>query len=204
MTKEQLDLIISIDKVLSDVSIDFSYDVLEDTEFYQIIVDELIRKGIENYQIEWGSCKIAIIINESFVIKFGFDENSINYLDNEMNSKLAESFPEIYAKITLAYHSPITGRKFYTQPFVVTQSWNDFENNFIPSKKSERLYENNRVLRRFQFNSDWFSIMIDKLGLDYYKRFCKCVEENENEFYDMHEDNYGYFKDGTPAILDYA
>lgn len=75
---------------------------------------------------------------------------------------------------------------------------NDDENN---SLFDEVAYMERAKWRTFDTN--WTAAAIDAYGYELVERFLSFVRET-NIYLDMHSGNYGYRKDGTPCILDWA
>ena len=77
--------------------------------------------------------------------------------------------------------------------------------DFIPSLKSKELARKWKEEGQSIFDAVWFANCLDKYGQSKVQRFlyyCNNIDLDILE--DIHEGNYGYRENGTPAILDYS
>ena len=84
---------------------------------------------------------------------------------------------------------------------VVKKQYAEYDEDDIDDYFNEAIYMERAKWRTFDTN--WTAAAIDAYGYELVERFLNFVRETSIHL-DMHSGNYGYRKDGTPCILDWA
>jgi hypothetical protein len=218
----------AVDKVikcLSPLPKHFSKENVED------VLGEKLANANLNYDITFahGVSKAVIICKEfcGVVLKIPFNgvfwedyghpgkkiwhnfenadaENPADYcfLELKIYKMLQDSGIQNFAAKTKFYKKK-DGWSFYLQEEVIPCEQGSYQ---TPSNKSRRLvdkwYYSDKVDNSFDL--DWFAACIDYYGIAKVKRFldycCNYPEITD----DLHDQNYGYRKNGTPVLLDFC
>ena len=104
---------------------------------------------------------------------------------------------------TLPYKT-IDGIRIFIQEKVIPKE-DMCSSEFMPSLKSKELARKWKEEGQSIFDTFWFANCLDKYGQSKVQRFlyyCNNIDLDILE--DIHEGNYGYRENGTPAILDYS
>ena len=132
-----------------------------------------------------------------------FEEWSRDYCEysvNIYNAAKKKGIAKIFAETKLLGKT-VNGVKIYTQEKIDSPyAKKDIEYNedSLTIVKNKRIY--NRAYNRFC--SNWLAKAIDCYGEVLVDKFINfCIEADIN---DTHNNNYGYRKDGSPVIFDYA
>lgn len=116
---------------------------------------------------------------------------------------------EFFAKMTFIGETK-NGTPIFRQEYVTP--YDDYASDSTPSEDSLTLVRKNKdkgydSYKKWSiFENDWTAYAVDIYGFDYVSRFLDFVlkEQNHGKLLDLHLGNYGWRKDGTPAILDWA
>lgn len=138
-----------------------------------------------------------------------FNNDYMEIAEGIYNRAKNEGFEEFFAKMTLIgkteNKTPIF-RQEYVTPY------DDYDSDSTPSEDSLTLVRKNKdksydSYRKWSiFEKDWIAYAVDVYGFDYVSKFLDFVlkEQSYGKLLDLHSGNYGWRKDGTPAILDWA
>ena len=141
-----------------------------------------------------------------------FEYYTYNYMEiaeDIYNRAKNEGFEEFFAKMTLIGKTE-NGTPIFRQEYVTP--YDDYDSESAPSKDSLAIVKDskNKGLKEWRkwsiFEEDWIAYAVDVYGFDYITKFLDFVikEKSCGKLLDLHSGNYGWRKDGTPAILDWA
>ena len=200
-----------------------------DDEVPEKIFDQLDSSVVT----KWGVTQFVIIdnrldevikipFNGEFIRSFDYEKQEWNegifepYINDYMeiaediyNRAKNEGFEEFFAKMTLIGKTE-NGTSVFRQEYVTP--YDDYDSESAPSTDSIAIVKDSknkdhREWRKWSiFEEDWIAYAVDVYGFDYVTKFLDFVikEQSRGKLLDLHLGNYGWRKDGTPAILDWA
>lgn len=189
------------------------------TEIYDVDPDAFINHGISKLVIispNFGDAVIKIPFNGiyeedsetgelqwyDFQWAAGSDPNDYCLTEYEKYHRLKNYGLDCFVAKIL-YYKKINGIRVFLQEQVTPE--NELCTSYIPSLQSKTLAEKWRDEGKISINSTWIANCLDKYGESKVKRFLYFCENIDLDILeDAHCGNYGYRKNGTPAILDYS
>lgn len=188
----------------------------------EYIIYNKVKKIVPSSFINFGATKCVIVSSEwDFVIKIPFHGA---FKDDSYYSGLYwQPFEECPDYCLAEYHKYLNLKKEHLNCFVAKTflykkigDYNIFiqehidslddlydEDTPCPSQKSLKIAKLIKV--RCPFDAEWVANCIDIYGENKVKAFLNYCNMIDPDIYmDMHRANYGYRKNGTPAILDYS
>ena len=157
------------------------------------IVIKIPFNGMFNYEAEWLPFKWAS----------GSDHSDYCLTEYEKYRQLKNHGLNCFVAKTILYKT-INNVRVFIQEKVTPEEDRCFS-NFIPSLKSKELARKWKEEGQFIFDTVWFANCLDKYGQTKVQKFLYyCTNIDLDILEDIHEGNYGYRENGTPAILDYS
>jgi len=133
----------------------------------------------------------------------GSDSSDYCLAEYEKYLQLKELGLSCFVAKTL-YYKTINNTRVFIQEKVIPED-NVCVFDFLPSFKSKEIADEWQKEGQSVFNAYWTANCLDKYGKSKVEKFLNyCNEVDLDILEDMHSGNYGYRKNGTPAILDYS
>lgn len=215
----------AVDKILAAIfplPVEFGLEDVEPLNFK--LIQNQIKKVDACAYINFGISKMVIIspnfnnvvIKIPFNGKFdhweewipfkwanGSDSSDYCLAEYEKYCRLKIYGLDCFVAKTFLYKT-IEGVRVFIQEKVMPEEDMCFS-DFKPSLKSKKLANKWREEGESIFDTYWFANCLDKYGQSKVQRFLDyCTNIDPDILEDIHEGNYGYRENGTPAILDYS
>jgi len=123
------------------------------------------------------------------------------YAEYEKYRDLEKVFLKNFVATTIFYKE-IDGVRIFLQEKIICS----FDNKVnLSSKKSMNLALKWKKEKKIDITVAWVASCLDYYGINKTKKFLNyCNEVDEDILNDWHEGNYGYRKDGSPALIDFS
>ena len=190
-----------------------NFGCYKDSEETSPAMDKIFDQLPSNVNTYWGITQFIVERPESnYVAKFPFRGM---YLDNDF-IKFSKNYSDysfdLYKKAikldigdifaaTWLRGSTIDGTKIYLQEKVDVYAFSDFRYKYTKEQK-ERLRTQQCIGHWGTFKEDWLIAAVDTYGENFMIKLFRFLRENK--IFDFHPSNYGWRRDGSPVLLDWA
>ena len=209
------------------------YENGDDVHLYPIYEEEFeyrLRQVDSSIRIEYGASKLVITSPklDGVVIKIPFSgyystyeedetfpewepfryasgtkENDYCFAEYEKFKALKKQGLDCFVAKTFLYKTISTNTAVFIQEAITPLGY--LWKPRIPSKESKDLAKKIKEEREISISSDWIANCLDYYHQSKVERFFSyCQDVDLDILGDMHYQNYGYRRNGTPAILDFS